>query len=72
MTVQEKIERLKREKTPHSTEELDRGSARYQEIKQELEAEHHGEFVAIEVDSGDSFVGKTGEEAFQQAEEDLS
>lgn len=69
MTVQEKIERLKREKTPHSTEELDRGSARYQEIKKQLEAKHHGEFVANEVDSGDYFVGRTAEEAFQQAEE---
>jgi len=70
MTVKEKIERLKRQKTMHSTEELDRlGWARYEEIKEELEAKHHGEYVVIEVDSGDYFVGKTAEEAFQQAEE---
>ncbi len=69
MPVEEKIERLKREKTTHSTQELDRlGWARYEEIKQELEAKHHGEFVVIEVDSGDYFVGKTAEEAFLQAE----
>ena len=44
MTIKEKIERLKRQKTMHSTEEL--------------EAKHHGEYVVIEVDSGDYFVGK--------------
>lgn len=69
MTVQEKVERLKREKTPHSTEELDRlGWARYEEIKDELEAQHHGHYVMIEVDSGDYFIGETSEEALQKAE----
>ncbi len=69
MAVQEKVERLKREKTHHSTEELDRlGWARYEEIRGELETKHHGEYVVIEVDSGDYFVGRTTEEAFQQAE----
>ena len=69
MTVKEKIEQLKRQKTTHSTEELDRlGWARYEEIKKELEAKHHGKYIVIEVDSGDYFVGKTAEEAFQQAE----
>ncbi|MCK4392814.1 hypothetical protein KAX17_07900 [Candidatus Bipolaricaulota bacterium] len=64
------LEQLKRQKTAHSTEELDRlGWARYEEIKEELEAKHHGEYVVIEVDSGDYFVGKTAEEAFKQAEE---
>jgi hypothetical protein len=68
MTVQERIERLKREKTSHSTEELDcLGWARYEEIKGELEAKYHGEYVMIEVDSGDYFVGKTPEEALHQA-----
>lgn len=34
MTVQEKVERLKQEKTTHSTEELDRlGWARYEELR---------------------------------------
>lgn len=69
MTVQEKIERLKREKTPHSTEELDRlGWARYAEIRAKLEAQHHGEYVMIEVDSGDYSVGKPPEEALRQAQ----
>ncbi len=68
MTVEEKIERLKREKTTHSTQELDRlGWARYEEIKGELEAKHHGAYVMIEVDSGDYFVGETPEEALRQA-----
>lgn len=70
MTVQEKLEDLKRQKTTHSTAELDRlGWARYEEIRPELEAEHHGEYVAIEVDSGAYFVGETPQEAFEQAEE---
>jgi hypothetical protein len=34
----------------------------------ELEAQHHGEYVMIEVDSGDYFVGKTSEEALHQAQ----
>lgn len=64
------LEQLKRQKTAHSTEELDRlGWASYEEIKEELEANHHGEFVVIEVDSGDYFIGRTAEEAFRQAEE---
>ncbi len=36
--------------------------------KPELEAKHHGAYVAIEVNSGAYFVGQTTEEAFQQAE----
>lgn len=69
MVVQEKIERLKREKTDHSTEELDRlGWARYEEIRGELEARCHGDYLMIEVDSGDYFVGKTPQDALRQAE----
>lgn len=69
MAVQEKIERLKREKAAHPTEELDRlGWARYEEIRGDLEARHHGEYVMIEVDSGDYFVGRTPEEALRQAQ----
>ena len=66
---QEKLERLKREKTSHSTEELDRlGWARYAEIQGELEALHHGNYVMIEVESGDYFVGKIPQDALCQAE----
>lgn len=69
MAVQEKIERLKREKTAHSTEELDcLGWARYAQIRSELETRHHGDYVMIEVDSGDYFVGKTPQEALSQAQ----
>jgi len=69
VTVQEKLERLKREKTPHSTAELDRlGWTRYAEIRNQLEAQHYGDYVMIEVDSGDYFVGKTPEEALRRAE----
>ena len=69
LIIQEKLERLKREKTVHSTEELDRlGWTRYVEIRGELEAYHHGDYVMIEVDSGDYFVGKTPQEALLRAE----
>ena len=69
MTIQEKIERLKRERTGHSTEELDRlGWVRYEGIRGKLEAEHRGEYVMIEVDGGDHYVGKTPEDALRQAQ----
>ena len=60
VTVHEKIEALKRQKTGHTTEELDRlGWRRYSELQGELELQHHGDYVMIEVDSGDRFVGKS-------------
>ena len=69
MTAQERLEDLKRQKTLHSTEELDHlGWTRYEEMRRELETHHHGDFVMIEVDSGDYFIGKTHEEALRQAE----
>ncbi len=68
-TAQEKLHRLKREKTIYPTEELDRlGWARYEEIQENLEAQHRGDYVMVEVDSGDFFIGKTPEEALRQAE----
>ena len=69
MPVQEKLERLKAEKTARSTEELDRlGWARYAQVRSNLEADHYGDYVMIEVDSGDYFVGKTPEDALRQAQ----
>ena len=69
MRFQEKLQRLKREKTSHSTEELDRlGWARYAQIQGELETVHHGDYVMIEVDSGNYFVGKSSQEALRQAQ----
>ncbi len=64
-----KLDKLKEQKTNYSSEELDRlGWARYREIEDTLEAEHHGEYVMIEVDSGNYFVGKTADEALHNAE----
>ena len=69
MVVREKLERLKRQKTAHSTAELDRlGWARYAEIRQALEADRRGDYVMVEVDSGDFFVGKTADESLRQAQ----
>jgi len=69
MQVQEYLEQLRRQKTPYSTEELlQRGWQRYAEIRAELEAQHFGEFVMIEVESGDYFLGATSQEALHRAE----
>lgn len=69
MIQQETLEQLKRQKTPHSSDELDRlGWARYAQIADRLEPGHYGEYVMIEVDSGDYFVGKTSQEAFGKAQ----
>ena len=69
MLAQEQLAQLKKAKTIHSTEELDHlGWVRYKEIQGELEAHHHGDYVMVEVDSGEYFVGKTPEEALYQAE----
>ena len=66
---QTKIEQLKRQRTAHSTEELDwLGWERYAEIREALESQHHGEYLMIEVDSGEYFIGGTSEEALRQAE----
>lgn len=45
----------------------EKARAIYEKIKDELETEHMGEVVAIDVESGDYFLGKTGLEAARQA-----
>jgi hypothetical protein len=50
-------------------EHVDKGEEIYGKIKEELEPEHKGEFVAIEVDTGDYFVGKDPIEADEKARE---
>jgi hypothetical protein len=51
-----------------STEVARRGQALYDEqLRSELEAAHADEFVAIEPDSGDYFLGDTLSEAIQSA-----
>jgi len=68
VTVQEHIERLKGEKTPHSTAELDRlGWARQAEIRGELTARHHGSYVMVQVARGAACVGNTPQAAFANA-----
>jgi hypothetical protein len=69
MVIHEKLEQLKRQKTAHTTEELDRlGWERYAAIQDELELQHHGDYVMIEVDSGEYFVGETPQAARKLAE----
>ena len=45
----------------------EKAKAIYEKIKDRLEAEHMGKAVAIDVESGDYFLGKTGLEAARQA-----
>jgi len=45
----------------------EKAKAIYEKIKDGLEAEHKGEVVAIDVESGDYFLGKTGLEAARRA-----
>jgi len=44
-----------------------KGDAIYKAIESELLPEHEGEVVAIDVESGDYFLGKTGIEATDKA-----
>lgn len=69
MNAAAKLDRLKKQKTGHSTDELDQlGWSRYAEIRDRLERDRHGDYVMIEVDSGDYFISTTPDEALGQAE----
>ncbi|MDI6792965.1 MAG: hypothetical protein QME81_08885 [bacterium] len=50
-------------------EMAEKGRAVYRRIKDELEKEHKGELVAIDVDSGDYFLGETPIEATTKGRE---
>lgn len=66
-----RLNSLKQRKTQRSTDELDQlGWSRYKEIRDDLEPSHFGEFVMIEVESGDYYLGKTPDEALERAEEE--
>ena len=41
----------------------------YNKLKRALEAEHFGEYIAIEVKSGEYFLGRTMDEALDKAEQ---
>jgi len=54
--------------SPETMELVRRAEQIYeQRLRTELEKAHHGEFVAIEPDSGDHFVGRTLEDAIGAA-----
>ncbi|HID31106.1 MAG TPA: hypothetical protein EYP19_14060 [Desulfobacterales bacterium] len=44
-----------------------KGRERFRAISKDLEKEHFGKAVAIEVESGDYFIGETGVEATKKA-----
>jgi hypothetical protein len=46
-----------------------KGKVVYQQLQEELEKEYPGRFVAIEVESGDYFIGETLTEADTKARE---
>jgi len=45
----------------------EKGHEIFKKISEELERDYHGKFVAIEVDSGDYFIGDTSIEADKKA-----
>jgi hypothetical protein len=52
----------------YSTKEMSRLAwQRYEEIKEELEPDHIGKYVMIEVESGDYFLGESDREAYEKA-----
>ena len=49
------------------SEIIRRGEIKYDELKIELEKDHHGKYVVIEVESGKHFIGDTRDEATIEA-----
>lgn len=47
----------------------ERGTAIYEAVKEKYEPDYGGQFLAIDIDSEDIFVGKESAEALQQARE---
>lgn len=47
----------------------EKGREIFKKVSEELERDYRGKFVAIEVDSGDYFIGDTGVEASKKARE---
>ncbi len=60
---------MKTTKAINKAELAAKGEGIYAKLKEKLEREHRGEFVAIEVESGDYFLGKTFQEADKKARE---
>ena len=58
---------MKKIKIIHKDEIADKGERIYNELRQKLEPEHKGEFIAIEVGSGKYFMGNSMEEADRKA-----
>ncbi len=48
---------------------VEKGQRIYEKIKDKLEPEHKGEIVAIEVDTGDYFLGQSVIEAIEKGRE---
>ena len=45
-----------------------KGHQIFEALSSEVTEKHHGQFIAIEVDSGDYFIGETGIEATRKAQ----
>ena len=54
-------------KPPDSRKISQKGQQLFEALDPELREKHRGQFIAIEVDSGDSFIGQTEMEANQKA-----
>jgi hypothetical protein len=63
----EKIKRLGAEALPNPQVIVERGKRIYEErYKADYEREHHGKFVAIDIETEKAYVGSTPNEAFSQ------
>lgn len=58
--------------TPTNVQDLiKRGGEIYETLKENLESEHSGKYVVIEVDSGKHFLGETRDEAISNARKEF-
>lgn len=53
---------------PDTREIAQKGQKVFESLTQELEKQHFGQFIAIEVDSGEYFIGDTGIKATRKAQ----
>ncbi len=56
------------QKWPNTHELSKKGRQLFEALSPELTGKHRGQFIAIDVDSGDYFIGETGIEATRKAQ----
>ncbi|MFA5072163.1 MAG: hypothetical protein WC511_07490 [Candidatus Pacearchaeota archaeon] len=64
-------QQLPTDTTPDIQEIIKKGNEIYNTLKEELEQNHNGEYVVIEIDSGRNFIGETRDEATLEAKKEF-